>query len=68
MRVLNSLAVVFLLLAFVPSPAAIAGEADIDFYWTATGSARNVVDRAQIVLPDPEEEHRIEAAKMSLRG
>jgi hypothetical protein len=42
-----------------------AGETDIDFYWTAVGRSKDAVDRATIVLPDPEEERRIEAAKMN---
>jgi hypothetical protein len=45
-----------------------AGETDIDFYWTAAGSARSVVDRGEITLPDPEEHRRIVAAKRSARG
>jgi hypothetical protein len=44
------------------------GDANLDFYWTAVGRSKDAVDRAEIVLPDPEEERRIEAAKMAVRG
>ena len=44
-----------------------SGETDIDFYWTAVGRSKDAIDRASITLPDPEEERRIEAAKMSAR-
>jgi hypothetical protein len=45
-----------------------SGATDIDFYWTAAGRSKDAVDRAAITLPDPDEERRIEAAKMSRRG
>ncbi|HYW68318.1 MAG TPA: hypothetical protein VE960_01830, partial [bacterium] len=44
-----------------------SGETDIDFYWTAVGRSKDAHDRATITLPDPEEERRIEAEKMSAR-
>jgi hypothetical protein len=44
-----------------------SGATDIDFYWTAAGTSKDALDRASITLPDPEEEQRIEAAKMQRR-
>lgn len=44
------------------------GHFDIDFYWTAAASAKDAVARAEIALPDPEEDRRIGAARTSRRG